>query len=206
MMLRHQGLVALAWGTSATARAALSPWRRKKGEKEKVMRRLTYLTVLALLAMLIFVPSAGAQQNQTVYIQDFYFSPASINIEPGTTVTWVNQGQAPHTATHTGGTFDSGTLQPGQSYSYTFNRAGTYAYYCQIHPNMTGTIVVGGGGAAYFAGSATASPTASPTATASALVATGGAPVVPAITLAASLALVVSGLAALRFVLRRSPS
>jgi plastocyanin len=170
------------------------------------MRRLTYLTVLALLAMLIFVPSAGAQQNQTVYIQDFYFSPASINIEPGTTVTWVNQGQAPHTATHTGGTFDSGTLQPGQSYSYTFNRAGTYAYYCQIHPNMTGTIVVGGGGAAYFAGSATASPTASPTATASALVATGGAPVVPAITLAASLALVVSGLAALRFVLRRSPS
>jgi plastocyanin len=170
------------------------------------MRRLTYLTVLALLAMLIFVPSAGAQQNQTVYIQDFYFSPASINIEPGTTVTWVNQGQAPHTATHTGGTFDSGTLQPGQSYSYTFNRAGTYAYYCQIHPNMTGTIVVGGGGAAYFAGSATASPTASPTATASALVATGGAPVVPAITLAASLVLVVSGLAALRFVLRRSPS
>jgi plastocyanin len=170
------------------------------------MRRLTYLTVLALLAMLIFVPSAGAQQNQTVYIQDFYFSPASINVEPGTTVTWVNQGQAPHTATHTGGTFDSGTLQPGQSYSYTFNRAGTYAYYCQIHPNMTGTIVVGGGGAAYFAGSATASPTASPTATASALVATGGAPVVPAITLAASLALVVSGLAALRFVLRRSPS
>jgi plastocyanin len=170
------------------------------------MRRLTYLTVLALLAMLILVPSAGAQQNQTVYIQDFYFSPASINVEPGTTVTWVNQGQAPHTATHTGGTFDSGTLQPGQSYSYTFNRAGTYAYYCQIHPNMTGTIVVGGGGAAYFAGSATASPTASPTATASALVATGGAPVVPAITLAASLALVVSGLAALRFVLRRSPS
>jgi plastocyanin len=166
------------------------------------MRRLTYLTVLALLAMLILVPSAGAQQNQRVYIQDFYFSPASINIEPGTTVTWVNQGQAPHTATHTGGTFDSGTLQPGQSYSYTFNRAGTYAYYCQIHPNMTGTIVVDGGGAAYFAGSATASPTA----TASALVATGGAPVVPAITLAASLALVVSGLAALRFVLRRSPS
>jgi plastocyanin len=170
------------------------------------MRRLTYLTVLALLAMLILVPSAGAQQNKTVYIQDFYFSPTSITVEPGTTVTWVNQGQAPHTATHTGGTFDSGTLQPGQSYSYTFNRAGTYAYYCQIHPNMTGTIVVGGGGAAYFAGSATASPTASPTATASALVATGGAPVVPAITLAASLALVVSGLAALRFVLRRSPS
>jgi plastocyanin len=172
--------------------------------KEEVMRRLTCLTALALLAMLILVPSAGAQQNQTVYIQDFYFSPASITVEPGTTVTWVNQGNAPHTATHTGGAFDSGTLQPGQSYSYTFNRAGTYAYYCQIHPYMTGTVVVGGGGggAAYFAGSATASPTA----TATTLATTGGPAVVPAVTLAASLALVVSGLAALRLVLRRSSS
>ena len=62
------------------------PWD-EKGKKEEVMRRLTYLTVLALLAMLILVPSAGAQQNQTVYIQDFYFSPASITVEPGTTVT-----------------------------------------------------------------------------------------------------------------------
>jgi plastocyanin len=175
--------------------------------KEEVMRRLTCLTALALLAMLILAPSAGAQQNQTVYIQDFYFSPASITVEPGTTVTWVNQGNASHTATHTGGAFDSGTLQPGQSYSYTFNRAGTYAYYCQIHPYMTGTVVVGGGGgAAYFAGSATASPTASPTATATTLATTGGPAVVPAVTLAASLALVVSGLAALRLVLRRSSS
>jgi plastocyanin len=179
---------------------------------EKVMRRLTYLSTLALLAMLILVPNAGAQENQTVYIRDFYFSPGSITVEPGTTVTWVNQGQAPHTATQTDGAFDSGTLQPGESYSYTFNQAGTYAYYCQIHPDMTGTIVVSGGGAAYFAGSATASPTAtataSPTATASAtaLAATGGASVVPALTLAAALAVVVCGLAALKSVLGRNAS
>ena len=180
------------------------------------MRRLTYLTAQALLAMLILVPSAGAQATRTEYIQDFYFSPAPITVEPGTTVTWVNQGQAPHTVTHTGGAFDSGTLQPGESYSYTFNQAGTYAYYCQIHPDMTGTIVVSGGGAAYFAGSATASPTAtaspaataSPTATASAsaLAATGGASVVPALILAAALAVVVCGLAALKIVLRRDAS
>src|SRR3712207_1368977 len=110
------------------------------------MRRLTYVTALALLAMLILVPSAAAQETRTVYIRDFYFSPGSITVAPGTTVTWVNQGQAPHTATHTGGAFDSGTLQPGQSYSYTFNQPGNYSYYCQIHPNMTGAVVVSGGG------------------------------------------------------------
>jgi hypothetical protein len=54
----------------------------------------------------------------------------------------VNNGQAPHTATDTGGAFDSGTLQPGESYSYTFNEAGTYAYYCRIHPDMTGAVTV----------------------------------------------------------------
>ena len=166
------------------------------------MRRLTYLTALALLAMLILVPSAGAQATRTVYIQDFYFSPAPIIVEPGTTVTWVNQGQAPHTVTHTGGAFDSGTLQPGESYSYTFNEAGTsYAYYCRIHPDMTGTIVVGGGGAAYFAGSASATASA----TASALAATGGLPVAP-IAGAAAAGLIASGLAALRLVVRRDAS
>jgi plastocyanin len=195
---------------------ALGSQGRKEGEKEEVMRRLTYLSTLALLAMLILVPNAGAQESRTVYIRDFYFSPGSITVEPGTTVTWVNQGQAPHTATQTDGAFDSGTLQPGESYSYTFNQAGTYAYYCQIHPDMTGTIVVSGGGAAYFAGSATASPTAtaspaataSPTATAtaSALAATGGASVVPALILAAALAVVVCGLAALKIVLGRNAS
>jgi plastocyanin len=192
-------------------RTALGYRERKEVRKEEAMRRLTYLIALALVAMVMFVPSAGAQGNQTVYIRDFYFSPASITVEPGTTVTWVNQGQAPHTATHTGGAFDSGTLQPGESYSYTFNQAGNYAYYCRVHPSMTGTIVVGGGGgAAYFAGGATASPTASPTATATAsptaLAATGGSPIVPALTLGATLALVVCGLAALRFVLRRNAS
>ena len=182
------------------------------------MRRLTYLIALALLAMVVLAPNAGAQ-SQTVSIRDFNFSPPSISVTPGTTVTWTNQGQAPHTVTHTGGAFDSGTLQPGQSYSFTFKRAGSYAYFCRIHPFMRGTVVVGGGGgAAFFGSSATASPTAtaspmamaSPTATASptasTLAGTGGAPVVPAVTLAASLALVVSGLVAMRFVLRGDAS
>jgi plastocyanin len=108
------------------------------------MRRLTYLIAVALLAILILAPNAGAQQNRTVSIQDFNFSPASITVKPGTTVTWINQGQANHTVTHNGGAFDSGTLHPGQSYSHKFNKAGSYDYHCEIHSSMRGTIVVGG--------------------------------------------------------------
>jgi LPXTG-motif cell wall-anchored protein len=89
-------------------------------------------------------------------IEDFFFSPVNMTVAPGTTVTWVNNGQSPHTSTADDGTWDSGTLQPGESFSFTFRQAGTYTYHCTIHPNMTGTITVGG--------VASASPTASPTA------------------------------------------
>jgi plastocyanin len=116
------------------------------------MRRiLTRLAALSLLAVLAFAPSAGAQgQTTTVSIEDFFFSPANITVAPGTTVTWVNNGRAPHTATATSpsGAFDSGTLQPGQSFSFTFNRPGTYAYHCAIHPFMSGTVTVSGVSAA----------------------------------------------------------
>jgi plastocyanin len=124
------------------------------------MRRLSYVAALALVATLALAPSAGAQgQTMTVSIEDFFFSPANMTVAPGTTVTWVNNGQAPHTSTADDGTWDSGTLQPGESFSFTFNQAGTYTYHCTIHPNMTGTITVGGGG-----GGASARPTASATA------------------------------------------
>ena len=128
------------------------------------MRRLSYVAALALVATLALAPAAGAQgQTMTVSIEDFFFSPANMTVAPGTTVTWVNNGQAPHTSTADDGTWDSGTLQPGKSFSFTFNQAGTYTYHCTIHPNMTGTITVGAGG-----GGASASPTASPTTGASA--------------------------------------
>jgi plastocyanin len=107
-------------------------------------------------------PAAGAQDQQSlsVNIQNFAFDPPNITVAPGTTVTWTNNDSAPHTVTATdpAGAFDSGTLQPGQSYSFTFTQPGTtYAYYCAIHPSMTGTVTVAGGGtAAAQAGGATA--------------------------------------------------
>ena len=62
---------------------------------------------------------------------------------------WVNEGNTPHTVTADDGSFDSGTLQPGESYSHTFQSAGMVPYHCSIHPFMTGSVTVGaaaGGG------------------------------------------------------------
>jgi LPXTG-motif cell wall-anchored protein len=124
------------------------------------MRRLSYVAALALVVTLALAPTAGAQgQTMTVSIEDFFFSPANMTVAPGTTVTWVNNGQAPHTSTADDGAWDSGTLQPGESFSFTFDQAGTYTYLCSIHPDMTGAITVSGGGGATSA-SLTASPTA----------------------------------------------
>ncbi len=57
-------------------------------------------------------------------------------------MTWTNSGSAPHSATGTGGTFDTGILDPAGSATITFNTPGTYSYFCSVHPDMTGTITV----------------------------------------------------------------
>jgi len=108
------------------------------------MRRLIYLAALALLVMVVMAPSAGAQGMTTqVSIQDFFFSPANVTVEPGTTVTWVNEGNVPHTVTSDDGQFDSGVLMPGDSYTVMFKGQGTITYHCAIHPSMTGSVTVG---------------------------------------------------------------
>jgi plastocyanin len=76
-------------------------------------------------------------------ISDFKFTPASITIHVGDTITWVNNGPTDHTATDSG-VFDTGLLHKGQSASHTFNQAGTFAYICTLHPFMHGTVVVVG--------------------------------------------------------------
>jgi len=75
-------------------------------------------------------------------ISDFQFSPASITIHVGDTITWTNNGPTAHTATASDHSFDTGTLQKGQSASHTFTTAGTFAYICTLHPFMHGTVVV----------------------------------------------------------------
>jgi plastocyanin len=77
---------------------------------------------------------------------DDYFEPSKVNVQPGTTVKWMNKGTHKHTVTSNKGLWDSGDLAPGATYSVTFTTPGTYYYYCRHHKGMQGTIVVGSGG------------------------------------------------------------
>jgi plastocyanin len=85
---------------------------------------------------------AHATGDPSVAIADFRFTPGAITVHVGDTITWTNSGPSPHTATANGGSFDTGTLQKGQSASHTFTQAGTFSYFCTIHPFMKGTVVV----------------------------------------------------------------
>jgi len=82
----------------------------------------------------------------TVGAYDDYFRPKTVNVQPGTTVRWVNNGKHIHTVTSKDGRWDSGDIPPGASYTVTFQRPGTYPYYCRHHMQMEGTVVVGPGG------------------------------------------------------------
>ncbi|HLX41135.1 MAG TPA: cupredoxin family copper-binding protein [Ktedonobacteraceae bacterium] len=92
----------------------------------------------------------GATQTVTITTDSsgsFAFSPASLTISVGTTVTWKNTTSAPHTATSDdGSSFDSGVANPiaaqGGTFQFTFTKAGTFAYHCAIHPFMKATIIV----------------------------------------------------------------
>ena len=154
------------------------------------MKRILYLAILSMVAVVVFAPAASAQDDMMVSIQDFSFSPDQMTVAPGTTVTWVNDGQQPHTSTADDGTWDSGTLQPGDDYSFTFDQPGTYTYHCSIHPDMTATITVSGdGGGATPSASASMSPSASAPASAPAKLAETGGISLPFIAAAALLGL-----------------
>ncbi len=79
--------------------------------------------------------------RKTVVMKDNYFSPKTITIPKGTRIRWVNRGEVPHTTTSTRGLWDR-TLAPGETYTRTFKRAGTFRYYCVFHSGMTGKIIV----------------------------------------------------------------
>jgi plastocyanin len=84
----------------------------------------------------------GPGQEIKMDISGFAFSKNPLTIKVGTKVTWTNQDSVPHTATADNSSWDSGPLQKGQSFSFTFNKAGQVSYHCEIHPNMMATITV----------------------------------------------------------------
>jgi plastocyanin len=85
----------------------------------------------------------GEDKNQIV-IDNFSFKPSKLTITAGTKVTWVNRDDVPHTATSTTKprVIDSKTLDTDERYSQVFRTPGTYAYFCALHPKMTGEIIV----------------------------------------------------------------
>ena len=89
---------------------------------------------------------ANAQQapvkNVEIKIDNFSFAPGTLTVAVGTTVTWINHDDIPHTAVSTDGVFKSKVMDTDEKFSYTFDKAGSYPYFCSIHPKMTGTIVV----------------------------------------------------------------
>jgi plastocyanin len=91
-------------------------------------------------------PAAGtttpAASGPAVDIHNFAFNPGSLSVAVGDTVTWTNTDTVAHTVTSRDGTFNSGTLEPGKTFTFTFTKAGSFDYVCSFHPNMTGTIVV----------------------------------------------------------------
>jgi plastocyanin len=88
---------------------------------------------------------ASAQQAPTtaeVKIDNFSFGPATLTVAVGTTVTWVNHDDIPHTVVSTDKAFKSKVMDTDEKFSFTFTKAGEYPYFCGIHPKMTGKVVV----------------------------------------------------------------
>src|SRR3954447_5854080 len=87
-------------------------------------------------------PSGEASKSEKVDIVEFTYQPDPVVVQVGGKVIWQNQDTAPHTATADDGSFDTGTIEKGKIGSETFKEAGTFTYFCQIHPTMHGTVEV----------------------------------------------------------------
>lgn len=109
----------------------------------------------------------AAASAKSVTISGYAYSPATLTVAVGDTVTWTNQDTAPHNVVVTSGPekFTSPTLQKGQSYTFTFTKAGSYQYYCSLHPDMKASVTVSGGPTTTTAPPTTGHPTTHPTTT-----------------------------------------
>ena len=87
-------------------------------------------------------PGTQGALSQAVVIAGFAYAPGNLQLPVGATVTWTNKDSAPHSASAADGSWDTGLLRQGQSASHAFDRAGTYEYYCSVHPNMKAKVVV----------------------------------------------------------------
>ena len=104
------------------------------------------LGLAALVAAAPRAPSADAANSVAVQIDNFHYTPANLVVAAGTTVTWKNDDDSPHSVREKDGKFKSAALDTDDSFSHTFAAPGEYPYICTIHPYMVGKIIVKPGG------------------------------------------------------------
>ncbi|SRR5260221_879210 len=113
--------------------------------------RLYATAIVAMLVAIIALPRTNARAAQdkkpaktvAIEIDNFKFGMASIEVAVGTTVTWTNRDDVPHTVVSTTKLFKSAPLDTNETFSYTFKEPGTFEYFCSVHARMTGKIIVG---------------------------------------------------------------
>jgi plastocyanin len=114
--------------------------------KKKLSVTLLTAAFLAVTVALISNPtkarSEDKPQTAEVRVDNFTFGPQSLTVPVNATVTWINRDDIPHVIVSNDGVFKSKALDTDEKYSFTFTKAGTYAYFCRIHPKMVGKIVV----------------------------------------------------------------
>src|SRR5438270_24467 len=103
--------------------------------------------IIGIVLLLTGSPSVTANDQPSaataeVKIDNFSFGPQTLTIPVGATVTWTNRDDIPHTVVSTDGVFKSKVRDTDETFSYTFTKAGTYPYFCSIHPKMTGQVLV----------------------------------------------------------------
>ncbi len=103
-------------------------------------------TILAgfLLGTISLAGAAAQTDDAAVMIDNFTFTPAEITISAGTKVIWTNRDDIPHTVTDAANPKDyrSKPMDTGDTFSHVFDKAGTYKYFCSLHPHMQGTVIV----------------------------------------------------------------
>ena len=95
------------------------------------------MTTVAAMTKAAPAPAAAAVQ-----IDNFTFKNPVVTVKPGTTVTWTNGDDIPHTVVSKDGVFKSKVLDTGDKFSFTFAKPGQFGYFCSLHPHMTGTVIV----------------------------------------------------------------
>ena len=106
------------------------------------MRIFVMAFVMGAALACVVAPSVAQNRAVAVTIDNFVFEPARLTVKAGTTVTWTNRDDIPHTVASKDRLFKSKAMDTDETYSFTFSTPGEYGYFCSLHPHMTATIVV----------------------------------------------------------------